>query len=579
MPLFFIFARRYPQRTLSVLLCLLLAALAEGIGLSSLLPLLGLATKSHPDLPGTVTPGASRLERFVVTLLGSVGLQPTIEVLFLTIIGGMTLKAGLVLLAQQQVGYAVAHVATDLRLALVRALFAARWEYYIRQPLGALTNAFATEAARAAQAYLYSATIVMLVIESLLYTFLAVIVSWQATIGALVVGVVIVYALHHLVRISRRAGARQTVLLKAVLGRLTDVFSAVKPLKAMAREATSGLLIEGETQLLNRAFQREILSKEMLRALQEPLVVISLAGGLYLALTRWALPLERVIVLAVLFGQFFSSLNKVQKQYQMLVSYESAFWSLQNTIDHAEREHEVLRGQTPPTLRQAVYFGHVSFSYDHTLVLHDVSFRIPVGQVTALTGPSGAGKTSIADLIIGLVQPQAGTIWIDRVPLSEVNLRGWRQMVGYVSQEAFLLHESISRNVSLGEPEMSPADIESALKAAGAWEFISALPEGMETMVGEHGARFSGGQRQRIAIARALVHKPQLLILDEATAALDPESEAAVCETVKALRGKMTLFVISHRPALLEVADYVYRLERGQVQLLASTPFSTRAVS
>ena len=118
-------------------------------------------------------------------------------------------------------------------------------------------------------------------------------------------------------------------------------------------------------------------------------------------------------------------------------------------------------------------------------------------------------------------------------------------------------------NVSLGDRTLTPANVESALRAAEAWDFVSVLPEGVHTPVGERGARFSGGQRQRIAIARTLVHKPQLLILDEATASLDPESEAAICETVRKLRGTVTVLIISHQPALLEVADHIYRLENG----------------
>jgi ATP-binding cassette subfamily C protein len=356
--------------------------------------------------------------------------------------------------------------------------------------------------------------------------------------------------------------------LKAVLAQLTDVLFAVKPIKAMARETLIGPLLEKETHLLNHAFQREVLSKETLRALQEPLVVSSLAGGLYFALTRWALPLDSLILLAVLFGQLLGSLNKIQKQYQALVSYESAFWSLQETIERSEREREVSHGGTLPTLDRELALKRVSFSYGKQPVLREVSLTIPAGCVTALIGPSGAGKTSIADLLIGLVRSQVGEVWIDETPLAAVDLQSWRHMVGYVPQEMFLLHESVFVNVTLGDPHLTSADVEFALRSAGAWDFVAALPEGMYSAVGERGARFSGGQRQRIAIARALVHKPRFLILDEATASLDPESEAAICATVARLRGAMTILVISHQPALLEVADKVYCLEDGRVRQL-----------
>ncbi|MGH7963259.1 MAG: ABC transporter ATP-binding protein, partial [Candidatus Binatia bacterium] len=575
MRLLLVFARAYPWQSLIMLGCLLLAAVAEGIGISSLLPLLSLATSAGAGISADPQSAAGQKQTgFVQTVsdfLTGIGLQPSIGTLLMIIVGGMVLKAGFVLLAQRQVGYTVAHVATDLRLALIRALLAARWEYYIRQPIGGLSNAFATEATRASHAYLHATTIIALAIGAILYIVLALMMSWRATLGAVVVSMLIAYALSRLVRITRRAGARQTQLLKVLLGRLTDVLYAVKPLKAMARETLIGPLLARETQRLNRALQREVLGKEALSAVQEPLLIASLAGGLYIALTRWGLPLNTLIILALLFARVLGSLNKIQREYQKMVTCESAFWSLRETIDRSEAEHEVAQGTARPILRHALAFKQMSFSYGESLVLREVSLSILAGQLTVIIGPSGAGKTSLVDLIVGLVRPQSGDVWIDDLPLREIDLRVWRQAVGYVPQETFLLHESILVNVTLGDPELTPADVESSLQAAGAWEFVNALPEGLETSVGERGARLSGGQRQRVAIARALVHKPQFLILDEATASLDPESEAAICATVQQLRGQMTILAISHQPALLEVADNVYRLANGTARRIEPT--------
>jgi ATP-binding cassette subfamily C protein len=568
MRLLLIFARAYPRRTVVTLLCLLLAALAEGVGLSSLLPLLGLATQAGVSADSVNGGGQahSHLARVLSKTFTALGLQPSIDLLLCIIVAGMALKGGLVLLAHKQTGYTVAQVATDLRLALIRALLAARWEYYIRQPVGALTNSFASEASRASQAYDHGTTIVALAIKSLLYMALAAAVSWYAMVGAVASGAVIVAGLTYLVRRARRAGARQTRLLKTLMRQLTDVLHMVKPLKAMARESLIGPLLERETHRLNRALRREVLSKETLAALQELLVVAALAGGLHIALTRWGLPLDTVILLAVLFARTLISLNKVQKEYQSMVACESAFWSLRATIDHSEAEREILRGKDQPVIKEAITLRQVSFSYGTHPVLQNVSLRLPAGQLSVIVGPSGAGKTSLVDLIVGLVRPQAGEVWIDTVPLREVDLQSWRETVGYVPQETFLLHESVLVNVTFGDPALTTADVEAALRAAGAWKFVAALPEGVQTTVGERGARFSGGQRQRIAIARALVRKPQFLILDEATASLDPETEAALCATVQKLRGAMTILAISHQPALLEVADQVYRLEGGTVQ-------------
>jgi ATP-binding cassette subfamily C protein len=475
-------------------------------------------------------------------------------------------KAVLVLLAQKQVGYTVARVATDLRLALIRAILAARWEFFVRQPAGILANAFTSETSRAAHAYQSSATIVAALVETFLYTGIALTVSWQATLVAIVVGVLLVFSLHRLVRMTRRAGKRQTLSLKALLGRLADMLYAVKALKAMARETQVALLLEKETRRLNRALRREVFSKEVLKALQEPFIVAALAGGMYVALTYWAVPLKTLILMALLFGRALGSFSKVQKQYQQMVTGESAFWSLQDTIVRSQTAREPSLGKAHPLVRRDITLREVSFAYDEHRVLRDVTLAIPIGQMTAIVGPSGAGKTSIVDLIVGLVRPQTGEVWLDDTPLSAINLTAWRQMVGYVPQETLLLHESVCVNITLGEPGITEAEVETALRAAEAWDFIASLPEGIHTPVGERGSRFSGGQRQRIAIARALVHTPHLLILDEATASLDPVSETAICETVRKLRGTTTILAVTHQPALLDVADRVYRLEHGAVQ-------------
>ena len=195
---------------------------------------------------------------------------------------------------------------------------------------------------------------------------------------------------------------------------------------------------------------------------------------------------------------------------------------------------------------------------------------LPAGAFTAVVGSSGVGKTTVADLIIGLLRPQHGEVWIDDLPMRDVDATAWRGMIGYVPQETFLFHDSVMANVTLGDGGVSRAEVETALRRAEAWDFVAALPEGMDSVVGERGARLSGGQRQRIAIARALIRDPALLILDEATTALDPEAEAGIVATVRQLAGRVTVLSISHQPAMRAAADVVYRLERGHAVLEAS---------
>ncbi len=545
--------RAYPARTLITLAALLVAGIVAGISLTALLPVLNLATD----------PQAAGDDNVLVKALRALGLTPTLGVLLWVLVIGMALKSLITLFANRHVGYTVAQIATDLRLNLLRALLDARWDYYVHQPVGALSNSMATEAARAANAYLDGSRTVALLIETLVYVAVAMMVSWQATLVALGFASLIVLGFGRLVRTSKRAGSRQTQLLRSLIGRMTDTLQSVKALKAMGLSKRANLVLEGETGQLNKALRREVFSREALSSLYEPVIIGFTALGLFVAVSRFAVPLASILVLIILLVRVMAALGKVQRYYQKMVIDESAYWSMTTTIERAQQARETNRGGLTPEFERTIEFEQVSLAFGDTPVLRGLSITLPAGAFTTIIGPSGSGKTTIIDILTGLLEPGSGRVLIDGVDLSECDISQWRSMIGYVPQETLLLHDTIEHNITLGDPALAPADSERALREAGAWDFVSAMPDGTQSIVGERGGKLSGGQRQRLCIARALVRQPRLLILDEATSALDPDSEAAICQTLESLRGRITILAISHQSGLASVADRVLRLEAG----------------
>ena len=436
----------------------------------------------------------------------------------------------------------------------------------------------ATEANRASQSYVFGVTMLALVIQSIVYLGIAVAVSWRATLACLGVGAVIFAISHVLVKMSRRAGKRQTKLFKSLLGRLADTLQSVKSLKSMAREDLADAVLSVETSKLNRALQREVFSNVMLDAVQTPLFALVIAVGIYVALRQWGMPFATVMVLVILLGRVISQTGKIQKQYQKMVAKESAFWSIRKAIKQAEAAREIASGDLEPELQAAIRFDRVSFAYGDKVILKDVSLTIPTRSLTTIVGPSGAGKTTLVDLVIGLYEPDSGDVYVDEIPLSKLDLKSWRRKIGYVPQEQILLHDSILENVTLSDPKLTEADAEYALRAAGAWEFVCALPRGIHTHTGERGSKLSGGQRQRIMIARALAHRPAVLILDEPTSALDPDSEKLIEDTLTELRKEYTILAVSHQRALINAADQVFRLEYGRLERVGQNTPGTAAV-
>jgi ATP-binding cassette, subfamily C, bacterial len=273
-------------------------------------------------------------------------------------------------------------------------------------------------------------------------------------------------------------------------------------------------------------------------------------------------------VFGVLFFQVISYVTKFLKQMQAATLTEAGYTRTLQLIDETTRAEEKSNGIVSPEIGNGCRFDNVSFAYGDLPVIRNASFNIPTGKITVLEGPSGSGKTTLIDLLIGFHKASAGDIFIGNTPVTQVDLKQWRKNIGYVPQELMLFHDDIKSNITLYDTKITDTDVQESMRLAGVTGFMEALPEGIDTDVGEWGTRLSGGQRQRIALARALVRKPQLLILDEVTSALDPKTEASIVENISRLRGAYTIIVITHRPAWTAIADNLLKVDSGTVRTL-----------
>ena len=275
-------------------------------------------------------------------------------------------------------------------------------------------------------------------------------------------------------------------------------------------------------------------------------------------------------------GHFFTFVGTLATLYPRLKDFNGLWGGLQNAMAAAERCFEIL--DTPDSmvdregasevvfLRKSLEFKNVGFEYvpGHP-VLRDVSFGVAKGEVVALVGPSGGGKSTLADLIPRFYAPTSGTIFWDGKDISGFKTQSLRSHIGIVTQETILFHESILKNIAYGRPGATFWDVQEAAKAAYAKEFIDNTPQGFNTLIGDRGVKLSGGQRQRLAIARAILKNPPFLILDEATSALDTESERWVQKALEQLMSHRTTLVIAHRLSTVRRADRILVVEKGRV--------------
>jgi ATP-binding cassette subfamily C protein len=467
----------------------------------------------------------------------------------------------------------VAEIASELRNQVIDRLLQARWSYFTVNPIGRFVAAVSIEAIWGAYVYRTSLNVLAALIRALIYCAIGLIIDWRAAIVAIVLGVGLGLVNRYFTRAGRRAGRNQQLAMRGLLSDFGDVITGFKPLKAMSRHET---LIKGlakETKVIRRSMYDLVFYQQLANAFPDLMINLIMVAAAYVCFRILGLDLSAMLVSGVIVLRLMANVSTVQRAIQETASSESFYWSLQSTINEAREAAETFAGKAAPTLNDACRFDAVTFSYGVKPVLKDVSLEIPAGRITTLIGESGSGKTTIADLLLGLFVVDSGRITLDGMPLDEIDLLRWRSMVGYVPQEVLLFNATVYDNIALGDPGISEADVRAALEDAGAIGFVDALPAGIHSPVGESGAMLSGGQRQRIALARALVHRPVLLILDEATSALDPETEAEICQTVQRQAGKLTVLAITHQPAWVTIADRVYRVVEGSVETTDGAAF------
>ena len=458
------------------------------------------------------------------------------------------------------VGFTIARLATNYRRRLIDAYLRANWAYFTREPLGQLTYAASSFATGAADAFQTSSKFIANLLRTVVYLVVIVVISGKLALVALATGLLIMAALHFLVGIARKAAHKQAMTSQLLSVNLTDTFSSIKPLKAMARHRHVHTVFNRTIKKLRRQIRRTVIASQGLINLQGLLETIAIGIGLYFAVVHWQVPILELGVIGGLMLHITKSVGRLQRLVQGVAVSEVSYHRMHEIIGEAEAARETNPGTLAPHLGDAIALENISFSFGAKKVFEKASAYIPANSLTVIHGPSGQGKTTLTDLVLGLYRPNEGRVLVDGRPLAEIDLEAWRSLIGYVPQELILHNGTIKMNITLGDPGFSDDDVWAALKTANGAEFVRELEQGIHTEIGEQGLKLSGGQRQRISLARALVHRPRLIILDEVTSALDSETEREICRQVHAIARDRTIISITHRPAWLEAADVVLEI-------------------
>jgi len=461
---------------------------------------------------------------------------------------------------------------THLRNRIYEHLQTLSLAYFKQKPAGKITSVLITDVGNMRQAM--TSTFQGLMVEPLnILTFVILMVIISPKL-ALLAGVVVPLSAFMIITIGksiRRKSRRTAVKIASITNIITETLSAIRIVKAFVMEGYEINRFRKETHQYYRLIMRRARLNHVATPLTETIGVIIGAillwiGGRDVLVTHSLTSEDFIRFILLMFSTItpIRKLGRINLQLQVgIASAERVF----KVLDSDDQIKERPEAQNLPSFSRDIELRRVSFTYDdgEDWVLKDVSFRIPKGKVVALVGASGAGKSTIADLIPRYYDVTKGSIAIDGIDIRDVTLNSLRSQIGIVSQETILFNDTIKNNIAYGSTNIDETAVVEAARAANALEFIDKLPHGFDTYIGERGTKFSGGQRQRIAIARALLKNPPILILDEATSSLDTESEQRVNDAIQKLMQDRTVLVIAHRLSTIRNASKIIVLDHGRI--------------
>nr|WP_319374718.1 ABC transporter ATP-binding protein [uncultured Methanobacterium sp.] len=555
-----------PRKVTLAVILMVIISFNEAVSLLILIPLLQLVGLDVGQ--GSLGQLAGLVSGFFTFF----GLQPTliiVLIIYVLVISFSALLTRYQTLKTSQIQY---EFAAHLRKRLYNAIINSSWLFFSGRKSSNFAHALTNEIERISngtgQFLSFIAGIMILVV----YIVFALELAGVLTGVIFAVGIAILLILRRRASRSRSSGEEITTTTRDLYYSIMQHLDGMKTIKSFGMQGENRKVFSKQTNQVARNYLETIRSYADVKLLFDVGTVIVLAIMVLVLIQVIKLPTASLFLLIYLFVRMIPQFSSIQRAYQYFTNMLPAFANVMN-LEGDCLENSAVTGSVDASfdesieLKKEISFDNVTFSYrdEYDFTINDMNLKIPAGMTIAIAGPSGAGKSTVADLVMGLIQPNEGMVTVDGVPVLEKSLALWRNSIGYVAQETFLFNESIRFNLLLASPDACEEELNEALKLAAACHFVSKLPEGLDTVIGDRGVRLSGGERQRLALARALLRKPSLLIMDEATSNLDSENEKKILKAIDDLHGEVTILMIAHRLSTIKNADYIYLIDRGKI--------------
>jgi ATP-binding cassette subfamily C protein len=556
-----LFERTTAARLLGASSLILIAGLSEGSTLILLIPLL--QTLDPSAVNGA--PSSSWLH----SIFQSVGLRPTLVGILAVFIVFVTVRSLIVRLRDLTLYTLRLQLIRNIRVRLYSAIAHASWSFLRRNRRADYLTALTSETDRLDRAVYFALEMPARAIMIGAHVVAACLIAPILSLAALASGLFIALLVRGRLVESLRLGEMLSASSRDLYHEISEFLGGLKVTKSYVAEDRYVAIFARAIDDVKGNLLSYTRSQSNARLFQDVAGAFALALFLWVSAGLLGLPTAEVLVLALIFYRLLPLVQGLQQSAQQILHTSSAAQTLLDLSKRCEAAEERPDAQATPMsrLRVGIRIENVSFRHDRNSpeTLSNINLNLSANSLTVLSGSSGAGKSTLLDLLAGLLRPDRGKIFVDDGELTDTLVPAWRRSISYVTQAPFLFHDTIRANLLVANPAASENELCEALHSSGAGTFVKALPEGLDTIVGDRGSRFSGGEQQRLALARALVRRPALLILDEPTSSLDEQSEQLVLAEIEALRGRVTMIMVTHRTERVRSADQILQLEGGHL--------------
>ena len=556
--LVFAIFKKYPSEFISNIALGFLAGLCGSIGIGAVIPLFSFLNSNGV--------GSDSISKIVIRIFSFIGLPFNLPLLLLLMIILFVLKSLSNFLADY-VGIKVsAQYEKNTRLDLFKSMLSSNWPHLIEYKPAYIERVVVDDISNSATIFTHTTNLFLTITSLLTYSIVALNISPKITVFTIIIGGTIFFIIKPLFYKTRKITEKLAATAKATVHHILETLSGMKVVKSLNVEDLAVQKANLNFKILEQYRISSSLYQNIMGSFLEPIGITFIA---IIFLISYHSPLFNVAAFAAI-------VYLVQKMFSFIQTMQGNFNNINSCIPYLEIVDDYLKKSK---LNQEDYntgsnfnfndtleFKNLSFSYgEGALILKNISFKIKKSEMIGFIGPSGGGKTTMVDLILRLFNVGSGEILIDGKNINSINLNSWRSNIGYVSQDVFLINDTIENNIRFYDNSIDHGRIVEASKMANIYEFIETLPEKFNTNIGERGIKLSGGQRQRIALARTLARKPAILILDEATSLLDNESENLIQKSIENLKQKITIIVIAHRLTTVMNSDKLIVLDQGKI--------------